>query len=52
MDTPLFLLRLLWLTRLLAPSLQQAQNAAIMLSTVALWVSQSAESDYEYNLTL
>ncbi|UZJ56793.1 hypothetical protein CBS101457_006113 [Exobasidium rhododendri] len=28
------------------------QNAAIMLSTVALWVAQSTESDYEYNLTL
>ncbi|PWN89424.1 UPF0220-domain-containing protein [Acaromyces ingoldii] len=28
------------------------QNAAIMLSTVLLWISQSTESDYEYNLTL
>lgn len=30
----------------------QAQNALIMLSTVSLWISQSTESDYEYNLTL
>lgn len=30
----------------------QAQNALIMLSTVSLWISQSSESDYEYNLTL
>ena len=28
------------------------QNAAIMLSTVILWLSQNTESDYEYNLTL
>jgi Uncharacterised protein family (UPF0220) len=28
------------------------QNFAIMLSTVLLWSAQSAQSDYEYNLTI
>jgi hypothetical protein len=29
-----------------------AQNVAIMLSTIILWVAQNTSGEYEYNLTL
>jgi hypothetical protein len=29
-----------------------AQNVAIMLSAVVLWLAQNSQSEYEYNLTL
>lgn len=29
-----------------------AQNVALMLSAVVLWISQQGSNEYEYNLTL
>lgn len=29
-----------------------AQNVALMLSAIVLWLAQQASSEYEYNLTL